>query len=118
MANKEYYQKNKSKWKVYYANKTLEQIEIHKQQSKALEQEKRFSVLAYYSNGMLCCAHCGIDDLDVLTIDHINGGGHQHRKQTTVHTHRWLITNELPEGFQVLCFNFNWKKRINSQVQK
>ena len=52
--------------------------------------------------------------MDVLTIDHIKGGGTKHRKKIkgekiTV----WLKKNNFPKGFQTLCFNCNWKKHKN-----
>ena len=54
------------------------------------------------------CACCGENEIEFLTIDHINGGGKKHRK-----THggrgfyRWLINNNYPEGFRTLCYNCN-----------
>ena len=56
------------------------------------------------------CADCGIEDMDVLSIDHINGGGREHRKKIGRKINIWLCRNNFPEGFQTLCFNCNWKK--------
>ena len=108
-AHKEEHKKNVRRW--YEENR---EHKIQMGQDRALE--KKLVVLDYYSNGELKCAHCGIDDLDVLTLDHIHGGGTQHRKLNP-HSYRWAINNDFPEGFQVLCFNCNWKKRIDSQPQ-
>lgn len=62
------------------------------------------------------CACCGETNVDVLTIDHINGGGKKHRKELGFHSslefYRWLRDNSLPSGFQVLCFNHNCGKAI------
>lgn len=55
---------------------------------------------------------CEIDDIDVLTIDHINNDGHKHRELVGVKMYRWLVQNNFPEGFQVLCANCNLKKEI------
>jgi len=79
---------------------------------RELHQEKKIIVLEHYSKGTLVCAHCGIDDVDVLTLDHVNGGGTQHRLKEGNKTYRWIINNNFPDGFQVLCFNCNWKKRL------
>ena len=54
----------------------------------------------------------------VLSIDHIDGGGTQHRKQLREQGtifYRWVIKNNYPEGFQVLCFNCNRKKYMNDK---
>lgn len=65
------------------------------------------------------CACCGVDKLDFLTIDHINGRGAEHRAelfgnrgQAGVHFYRWLHKNGMPDGFQVLCFNCNVSKHL------
>lgn len=68
------------------------------------------------------CAHCGTVDTRVLVIDHINNDGNQHRLKhlgskthAGVHTYNWIIRNKYPPGFQVLCHNCNWIKRLDGQ---
>ncbi len=59
------------------------------------------------------CACCGEKEVKFLCIDHIDGGGNQHRK--TIKTRsigEWLKTNNYPKGFQVLCHNCNMAKSI------
>jgi hypothetical protein len=56
------------------------------------------------------CKCCKTDILEFLSIDHINGGGIQHRKLiggNGAGFYRWLIKNNFPEGFRVLCMNCN-----------
>lgn len=55
------------------------------------------------------CACCGEDRHNLLTIDHVNGGGAAHRRAEGTHTiYGWLKQNNFPkEGFRVLCFNCN-----------
>lgn len=53
------------------------------------------------------CPPCGEDDVKFLTIDHINGGGQAHRKDTHKSVYRWLRKNNYPPGFQLLCWNCN-----------
>lgn len=63
------------------------------------------------------CNCCGEKERKFLTIDHINGGGRKHRKElknTLGGVHGWLVRNNFPEGFQVLCMNCNWGKYINN----
>jgi hypothetical protein len=69
----------------------------------------REDVLRHYSGEHPACGCCGIDDLRVLTIDHINGGGREHRRVTGkgMAFYRWLQKNGYPTGFRVLCHNCN-----------
>lgn len=69
--------------------------------------------------GKVCCC-CGIADLKFLTIDHIHGGGTQHRKEIGVdggvNFYRYLIEQGLPDGYQTLCFNCNVGKYRNNGI--
>lgn len=65
------------------------------------------------------CADCGEKDVDLLQIDHKDGGGNEHRRQIGQgNLYRWLIAQNFPEGFQTLCANCNWKKRIQDKRRK
>jgi hypothetical protein len=41
-------------------------------------------VISHYSAGTCKCDTCGADDLRVLNMDHVNGGGTAHRKSLKV----------------------------------
>lgn len=46
-----------------------------------------------------------------LAIDHIDGGGTQHRKSTgSKYMMSWLKVHNYPPGFQTLCHNCNMAK--------
>lgn len=62
------------------------------------------------------CECCGESNIKFLTIDHINGGGRKHRKEIKGHLYSWLVKNNFPNGFQVLCYNCNCGKRINNGI--
>lgn len=87
-------------------------------QGKRLRQRLKLKALAHYSLRELPkCVKCGITDVDVLCIDHINGGGSAHRRQLAQNKsefYRWLMNNNYPAGYQTLCANCNLKKRIVS----
>ncbi|MBA3240596.1 MAG: hypothetical protein H0T60_05145 [Acidobacteria bacterium] len=57
------------------------------------------------------CACCRESRLEFLAIDHINGGGNQHRKVLKISSgsdfYRYLIKQGFPQGYQVLCHNCN-----------
>ena len=74
-------------------------------------------VLNHYSNGVMKCVCCGESEQDFLTIDHINGGGGQHRISifgdrwtAGARFYNWLVANRFPSGFQLLCMNCNLSK--------
>jgi hypothetical protein len=65
------------------------------------------------------CRCCGESQLEFLAVDHIDDSGSEHRAEIGgggATLHRWLIVNELPGGFQSLCFNCNVGKRLNGGV--
>lgn len=68
-------------------------------------------VISNYSSGKICCKRCKFSEIKGLQIDHIKGGGHKHIKSINKEFYSWLIENNFPEGFQVLCANCNWIKR-------
>ncbi len=80
-------------------------------------RNRRLRVIDYYSNNTRRCARCGFGNIRALTIDHINGGGNAHRRQigTGNRFYCWLIRNNCPAGFQILCENCNrikeWENR-------
>lgn len=57
------------------------------------------------------CVHCGDDRWQVLTVDHINGGGTRHRKQFHGNAgmfYRWLRDQGFPrDDYRLLCYNCN-----------
>jgi hypothetical protein len=58
------------------------------------------------------CSCCGETEFVFLVIDHVNGGGAEHRRQIGAGNAlcQWLIKNNFPDGFQVLCWNCNYAK--------
>lgn len=81
---------------------------------RSLEQYYRIktAVMNHYSN-RCNCPGCIETRFEFLTIDHINSDGGAHRK--TIYSgagmYRWLVKNNYPPGYQVLCFNCNCGKR-------
>jgi len=81
-------------------------------------QKRKLVVLNHYSNNTCACAFCGIKDIRVLSIDHVEGGGREHKRQTGYNSiYDWLLQNHLPPGFQVLCMNCQFI-HIKSASQK
>lgn len=71
-------------------------------------EKRRKRVLAHYGEQCACCTE---DTIEFLEIDHINGGGSDHRREIGAGgLYQWLINNKFPEGFQTLCSNCNRAK--------
>lgn len=73
---------------------------------KRVRKKLRLKVLRAYGNKCQCC---GEDTYEFLAIDHKNNDGSEHRK-TVKNLYEWLVENNYPEGFQVLCHNCNMAK--------
>ena len=78
--------------------------------------EERIKCFDIY--GGATCKYCGEKRIEVLEIDHINGNGSKMRKEDSRHKkiHQWLRLNNYPEGYQVLCANCHWAKRLNDKI--
>jgi hypothetical protein len=86
--------------------------------------ERRRKVIEHYSNGKMCCegingkeceSQCGQNGNNsaksrLLTIDHVNGGGNKHRKELARHLCDFVIKNDFPEGYRILCMNCNMEE--------
>lgn len=63
------------------------------------------------------CVMCGCVDIRVLSIDHIHGDGHLHRKETGKSQIRMYkdVLSDTSNRFQILCMNCQWVKRHASK---
>lgn len=62
------------------------------------------------------CSCCGETVLEFLAIDHVNCNGAADRKENGRHGKRmysFLIKNNFPKEYRVLCHNCNWSAFIN-----
>ena len=68
-------------------------------------------VIGYYGGR---CACCGVDEFEILCIDHIYGGGRAQvrevKSQGSNFNYYWLKINGFPTGYRVLCYNCNMAK--------
>lgn len=97
--------------KQYFKERYQEkQLQIKTQQKEKRHRYKML-VLEHYSFNPPECQCCGDLNLEFLTIDHINGGGSEHRKTMRGQNfYSYLIKNNYPEGYRVLCMNCNWSR--------
>lgn len=115
--SKKYYEKNKESIKLKNREYRIKNADILKpkkrKRAKELQQEQKLVVFEYYSNGKIECECCHESNIGFLSLDHIHGGGGKHRKAINSNTYKWIINHNFPTGYQILCMNCNWGRRIN-----
>jgi hypothetical protein len=107
-----------------YRDKNKDKINKRRRENyyKYIENQKKYrtnlklKVFIHYCNGQpYCqCPKCNETNVKFLTLDHINGGGNEQRRKLGSSTaiYKWIIENNFPEGYQVLCANCNFGKRM------
>ena len=100
-----------------------------KAKNKKRIDENRLKVLLEYSkrlsnSNVTCCACCGLKDhIDFFALDHIAGRKEMDSEPELVklgysskllsgNLRRWIIENNYPKGFQILCHNCNTAKGL------
>lgn len=79
----------------------------HREYNNRRNRALRVTVLTHYGGDPPKCACCGEGILEFLALDHIHGGGRQHRRTIKVRWWEWLRDHGYPKGFRVLCHNCN-----------
>lgn len=112
-ASKARYQKHKDK----ILAKLSERYAKDKDALNERYRKSKLEAMRHYCYGEPYCVGCGVTNLEVLTIDHVDEDGAEHRKH--VRTNRlgeWLRRAGYPEGYQVLCWNCNNAKHRHRKV--
>ena len=87
-----------------------------REQYRRWREHRHLLVIQVYSDLDIKCALCGEEDIDVLSIDHINGGGVSHLKTIpNSDLYAWLINSKYPDGFRVLCWNCQHREKLRLQ---
>lgn len=84
---------------------------------KSAEARSRLKDKVFAAYGGYVCACCSETEPSFLSIDHINGGGCQHRKEIGGgRMYYWLRDQGFPPGFQVLCMNCQYGRKNNKGI--
>jgi len=93
--------------------------EVSKQYHKRVGRERiircKTAVLTHYGKeGTLQCCWpgCDVTDIDCLQLDHIVAIGTKNRTKMGNNLYSFLLQEGLPEGYQTLCCNHNFKKEL------
>lgn len=84
----------------------LENAERASNSRKANHRRQRLICIQHYGGACQCC---GERRVEFLALDHVNGGGHKHRKECGGKMCRWLIKHGFPDEpkLRILCHNCN-----------
>lgn len=97
--HKEYWVTNKESKKIYRKNWSL---------------TLKLKIYNHYSNNDIKCNCCGENMIEFLSIDHINNDGATERKKFSNSTfYTYIVKNNFPSGYQILCMNCNFAKGKN-----
>ena len=122
MPIKSKYTKESLEYQREYREKNLERFRRY---SKEQHARRREDVLRGYGGDHPHCVCCGTDVKEFLAVDHINGGGKLHLKdicngKPNNYGNRyyvWLVKNNFPPGFQLLCHNCNFFKSAHKSKE-
>lgn len=87
------------------------------EKSRVRRRTRKLEVIVAYGGG---CERCGETGVDFLNIDHIEGGGYEHRKtiKSSNGMYNFLHKVGYPDGYQVLCWSCNWIKWLEALPEK
>jgi hypothetical protein len=97
-----------------YAEKNREKMRAT--QNAKRERLRAEAIVAYGSR--CACPGCHVHHAELLTIDHTNGDGAEHRKalgRGSRDLYAWLQKNGYPDSFQLLCGSCNLAKSNKPQ---
>ena len=95
-----------------------ENYERYRENYQRYQNDLKYKVFLLYSNSDVpCCVKCGVTDIDVLSLDHINNDGWGNR---IAHQKLWrkALEEKDKSKYQTLCCNCNWKKNIEYRRAK
>lgn len=98
--------------------------EKRREQASLIRHECRKRVLKHYGSECICCGEL---EPMFLSLDHINGGGNEHRRQignnpnnrqgsSSTQFYKWVEKNDYPGTLQILCHNCNMGKHLNGGI--
>lgn len=112
--NKKWKKNNPEIYKEFRKRQYTKYRDRRLKEEREKRQENRRIVINHYSKGENNCACCKENQINFLSIDHMNNDGAKHRREIRGISggpfYSWLIKNNFPEGLQILCFNCNFAK--------
>lgn len=83
---------------------------------KTREHRVKLAVITHYGHGTPACVKCGFNNIEALTLDHVNNDGHlsksERPKSPGYQFYKKLMNDGFPSGLQTMCFSCNMEKEI------
>ena len=102
----------KARNKQYHSDHYLIVKDVQYEQAKKREEDRKIICWNHYTNNDIKCKCCGEKHTEFFSLDHIYNNGAHHRKQVSGSMYKWIIDNNFPPIFQLLCMNCNWSRRF------
>ncbi len=117
--NRNWYKNSSEEFKKRHRARTARWAKNNKDKvsvyNKRYNLKLKIEVLSHYTDDNIRCQcpsdQCTETHLEFMSIDHINGGGHKHRKELAgigTLLYIWLKKKNYPSGYRVLCMNCNF----------
>jgi hypothetical protein len=101
----EEYRKYKAEWR---RNKRKTNPKFRRQENnnhKKYNWERKLIVINHYLGICVCC---GEKQMEFLSINHKNNNGAEHRRKIGQgNLYQWIINNNFPSDYEVMCMNCN-----------
>ena len=108
---KKYRENNRNKMRASDKKRYWEDPKVARFKGRERLKNKRLKVIDKLGSN---CNKCGMSDIRVLQIDHVNGGGYKERNMGL-----WAYLNKVLDDttgiYQLLCANCNWVKRYENK---
>lgn len=117
--HRNYYLKNREKRLKQFRERMLANPSYYKNRNK----EAKIEVLTYYGGGECACVSCHENRLECLSLDHVN----DNRTEETTRLGKpkywggpslyiWLRKRSYPAGYQTLCMNCQFLKKVKAKL--
>ncbi len=113
-----------NKFRDKYNKNRLKKYNLLRKRFQEKRKVRRFllklEVMSHYSNGIPRCNVCQETMIEFLNIDHIKPRKEHGHSWTfgSDRLHKWLLKNNFPSGFQILCYNHNMIKAFELRAKK
>jgi hypothetical protein len=106
-----------------YQRQQKEYNKLHSKEKQKYHQDRRLLVLNHYSKVLSnsnkpICRFCGLVGIDFLHVDHIDGvtdEDKQRKIRASSKLIQYILDENFPKRFQILCGNCNWLKHFESK---
>jgi hypothetical protein len=116
--NREYYDVKQKEWRDSHQERNREIVCKAAMRYHDRTRQVALEAVSGVSIEDIKCVQCGFSDIRALQIDHINGGGGKHFRESVSSARYYKEMLVYPENYQILCANCNWIKRYTNNERR